>query len=62
MMLRHAALEFFSSRLVPGGFIVVHDYSDLTVPGTKTAVDAFLATHPFNAIELWDTQIALWLR
>lgn len=57
-----AALEFFFPRLVPGGFLVVHDYSDLTVPGTKSAVDAFLRQHACGALELWDTQIALWPR
>ena len=30
-----AALEWFYPRLVRGGIIVAHDYSDVTVPGVK---------------------------
>lgn len=51
-----AALEFFHPRLLPGGCIVVHDYNETSVPGTKLAVDEFMRGQPEVVIELWHTQ------
>lgn len=56
-------LDYFAPRLVPGGVIIVHDYNDPTVPGTRQAVDEFLAAEPaWAAIELWETQVLLHRR
>lgn len=53
-------LEFFSSRLTPGALVLVHDYNNATVPGTKAAVDEFLAIHSaWRLVELWDSQVLL---
>lgn len=38
-----AGLEYFYPRLVPGGFLVIHDYSSLHWDGAERAVDDFLA-------------------
>jgi hypothetical protein len=38
-----SALEYFYPRLVPGGFMVVHDYSSLHWNGAEKAVDEFFA-------------------
>jgi O-methyltransferase len=35
------ALEFFDSRLVEGGIILVDDYGSITCPGVKKATDEF---------------------
>ena len=39
-----AGLAFFSPRLAPGGFILVHDYN--AWPGARLAVDRFVAGTP----------------
>jgi O-methyltransferase len=39
-----AALEFFYPRLVPGGFLIVHDYSSNFWPGIEKAVDEFFGS------------------
>jgi len=54
-----AALEFFYPRLLTGGCILVHDYNERSVPGTKTAVDEFMRDKPEIVIELWHTQALL---
>ena len=38
-----SALEYFYPRMVPGGFIVVHDYNSLGWNGAEKAVDDFFA-------------------
>ncbi len=38
-----SALEYFWPRLVPGGFLVLHDYSSLHWNGAERAVDEFFA-------------------
>ncbi|WP_158928310.1 TylF/MycF/NovP-related O-methyltransferase [Acidisphaera sp. S103] len=38
-----AALEFFWPRLVPGGFLIMHDYTSLYWEGVEKAVDEFFA-------------------
>ena len=42
--------------MLPGGCIVVHDYNETSVPGTKLAVDEFMRGQPEVVIELWHTQ------
>jgi O-methyltransferase len=39
-------LEFFSSRLAPGAWIVLDDYGFLTCPGVVKAADDFIAARP----------------
>lgn len=41
-----SALEYFYPRLVPGGFLIMHDYSSLWWDGAEKAVDEFLADKP----------------
>ncbi len=36
-----AALEYFYPRLLPGGFLIMHDYSSLYWDGVENAVDEF---------------------
>jgi Macrocin-O-methyltransferase (TylF) len=38
-----SALTYFYPRLVPGGFLIMHDYSSLHWDGAERAVDEFLA-------------------
>lgn len=49
-----AALEYFYPRLVPGGFLLVHDYSSLHWDGAEEAVDEFFACKPESPIPLTD--------
>lgn len=44
-------LEFFSSRMVPGGVILLDDYNEPHCPGAKLATDEFVAVNGF-ALEL----------
>lgn len=38
-----AGLEYFYPRVVPGGFLIIHDYASLHWDGAERAVDEFLA-------------------
>jgi hypothetical protein len=49
-----AGLEYFYPRLVPGGFLVLHDYSSLDWDGAEKAVDEFLADKPERVIPIPD--------
>jgi len=49
-----AALEYFYPRMVPGGFMVIHDYSSLAWNGAERAVDAFFADKLEFVIPLTD--------
>jgi len=49
-----AALAYFYPRLVPGGFMVIHDYSSLAWNGAERAVDEFFADKPEYVIPLPD--------
>jgi len=40
------SLEYFYPRMVPGGFIVVHDYNSFGWDGAEKAVDQFFANRP----------------
>ncbi len=50
-----AALEYFYDRLVPGGFLIMHDYSSLEWAGVEKAVDEFFANKPETVIPIPDT-------
>ncbi len=49
-----AALNYFYPRMVPGGFIVIHDYSSLAWNGAERAVDEFFADKLEYVIPLTD--------
>jgi hypothetical protein len=51
-----ACLEYFYPRTVRGGFLILHDYNDCGVPGTKAAADEFMRDKPESVLQLWDTQ------
>ncbi|HWV98676.1 MAG TPA: TylF/MycF/NovP-related O-methyltransferase [Candidatus Acidoferrum sp.] len=55
----YKALDFFYPRMVAGGIIVSHDYSNLTVPGVKKAFTDFFKEKREPVIPLWDTQCAV---
>jgi O-methyltransferase len=57
-----SALELFYPRLIPGGFLIVHDYSSLHWPGTEKAVDEFLANKPEASIPLPDSSGSVVIR
>jgi hypothetical protein len=48
------ALAYFHQRLLPGGYLIVHDYASLEWDGAERAVDEFLADKPESAIPLAD--------
>jgi SAM-dependent methyltransferase len=49
-----AALEYFYPRLVPGGFLIMHDYLSLHWDGSEKAVDEFLKNKPEKPIPVAD--------
>ena len=49
-----SALEYFYPRMVPGGFMIVHDYSSLHWNGAENAVDQFFAGKPEAVVPLPD--------
>ena len=49
-----SALEYFYPRLVPGGFLIIHDYSSLAWDGAERAIDQFFADKPEAIIPLTD--------
>ncbi len=48
------ALNYFYPRLVPGGYLIVHDYACLAWDGAERAVDEFFADKPEAVIPLTD--------
>jgi len=48
------ALKYFYPRLVPGGYLIVHDYASLAWDGAERAVDEFFADKPEAVIPLTD--------
>lgn len=50
-----SALEYFYPRMVPGGFIVIHDYSSLGWNGAEKAVDNFFADKEESVTPLFDS-------
>ena len=49
-----AALAFFYDQLVPGGFLVMHDYSSLHWDGAERAVDEFFSRRPESVVPVPD--------
>jgi hypothetical protein len=49
-----SALDYFYPRLVPGGFLIAHDYSSLHWNGAEKAVDEFFHDKPESIIPLPD--------
>ena len=50
----HAALHYFYPRLIPSGFLVMHDYSSLYWDGAEKAADEFFADKPEKLIPIPD--------
>ena len=57
-----AGLQYFYPRLVPGGFLIVHDYSSLCWDGTERAVDEFFADKPECLVPLTDSAGSVAIR
>jgi SAM-dependent methyltransferase len=49
-----AALDYFYPRLVPGGFLIMHDYLGLYWDGVEKAVDEFFADKPEKVVPIPD--------
>jgi hypothetical protein len=49
------ALKYFYPRLLPGGYLIVHDYASLCWDGAERAVDEFFAAKPEAVIPLMDS-------
>jgi hypothetical protein len=49
-----SALKYFYPRLIPGGFLIVHDYSSLHWKGAEKAVDEFFADKTESIVMLPD--------
>jgi hypothetical protein len=50
-----SALEYFYPRMVPGGFLIIHDYSRLYWSGAEKAIDEFFADKPEAVLPLSDS-------
>jgi Macrocin-O-methyltransferase (TylF) len=48
------ALNYFYPRLVPGGYLIIHDYGSFAWNGAENAVDEFFADKPEAVIPLTD--------
>jgi hypothetical protein len=57
-----SALEYFYPRVVPGGFIVVHDYGSLAWAGAEKAVDQFFADKPEGVVPMPDSASSVVVR
>jgi O-methyltransferase len=54
-------LDFFSTRLAPGAWMVVDDYGVVTCPGAQKAVDDFVRDNPgFSRVHLLSAQAVLF--
>ncbi len=49
-----AALQYFYPRMLPGGFLIMHDYSSLYWDGVENAVDGFFHDKPESIIPVPD--------
>jgi Macrocin-O-methyltransferase (TylF) len=49
-----AGLEYFYPLLMPGGFLIMHDYSSLYWPGARQAIDEFFVDKPERLIPIAD--------
>lgn len=50
-----SALEYFYPRMVPGGYLIVHDYGSLEWEGAERAVDVFFADKPECLVQMPDS-------
>lgn len=50
-----SGLEYFYPRMVPGGYLIVHDYGSLAWDGAERAVDIFFADKPECVIQIPDS-------
>lgn len=50
-----AGLEYFYPRLVPGGFLIIHDYGSLVWEGAEKAIDTFFADKPESVVPIPDS-------
>ena len=57
-----AGLEYFYPRMVPGGFLIIHDYNSLTWEGAEKAVDVFFADKPESVIPIPDSSGSVAVR
>jgi hypothetical protein len=57
-----SALEYFYPRLVPGGFLIAHDYSSLHWNGAEKAVDEFFHDKPECVIPMPDNAGSMIIR
>jgi hypothetical protein len=57
-----AGLQYFYPRLIPGGFLIVHDYSSLCWDGAERAVDEFFADKPECLVPLTDSAGSVVIR
>ncbi len=57
-----SGLAYFYPRLVPGGYLIVHDYGSLHWPGTERAIDEFFATKSEAVIPLPDSAGSMVIR
>ena len=57
-----SALDYFYPRMVPGGFLIVHDYSSLHWNGAERAVDEFFADKPESVVPLTDNAGSVVIR
>ena len=51
-----AALIYFYPRMSPGGFMLFHDYSSISCPGVREAINGFFLDKKEVVIPLWHTQ------
>jgi hypothetical protein len=58
----YSALEYFYPRVVPGGYIVVHDYGSLCWDGAEKAVDVFFAAKPEGVVPMPDSAGSIVVR
>ena len=52
----HLALSYFYSKMSSGGMIICHDYSSMSCPGVRKAIDEFFSDKVEIIIPLWHTQ------
>jgi hypothetical protein len=57
-----SALEYFYPRVVPGGYLVVHDYGSLCWDGAEKAVDTFFAGRPEGVVPMPDSAGSVVIR
>ena len=57
-----SALEYFYPRMVPGGFLIVHDYGSMEWDGAEKAVDVFFADKPECIVPLPDSAGSVVIR